>query len=346
MTDTQIPMQEMSPEAQSEVEHQKMQVSGTALAGIDHAIHCMTRDIGSVGLTNKAPDIIGGYSFRGINDALAALRPVQLQYGVNIIPSLNDVKVNFIESSKGTFILTTIDITYELVHAGTGTSREVTVVGQGMDKSDKGAAKAMSNAYKSFVWETFSVTIEDATIDAEASFDEPGYSGYQVNPTPGPGPPTPPANPASATPAVAPQAAPRAPAAAPRPPAQSGNGGAATVSGSQYSGITEPMAKRLIAAGAGRGQALPNAEGKPTHGFDIINWALGICGLQYFPSGSHSVEVRQHLMATCPPDPVYGRLYEVINNFDPAWVENPSLAPTGPAPVSGGAVGDDSEIPF
>ena len=312
-------------------------VGGMALRGIDHAIAGMTVEIGAVPKTHDAPAVMGGWKFRGVEDAIAALRPVQIKFGVNIMPFVEKVLVEVVSGEKP-FVLSTVTVRYVLTHAGTGTQRSAKVVGQGVDKADKSVAKAMSNAYKTFVWQTFAVSVDDSVIDSES--DVSGFEGTRQ-----PQQRTPaqqPAKPASFPVPTAQVPQPAAQAQQYQAPPQAQAGG-----NKSFAGITEKMAYRLMAASTQRSNTIG------MHGHAIIAHSLRLMGLPV-AEGLDNDGLKQHLVKNCPgrPSPAYEKLYDTINGFDPAWATMaspaPAAAPAPPQPVQTGALPfiSDDDIPF
>jgi len=119
-----------------------------------------------VAITNDLPGIEkkkhgGGvpYAFRGIEDITLALQPLLVKHGVVITPSASVVSVEPLPSkgSKGDWTRTTLSVVYELRHAN-GSVITATTIGVGDDNGDKGANKAMSQAFKYLLLQTFCIS--------------------------------------------------------------------------------------------------------------------------------------------------------------------------------------------
>ena len=138
-------------------------------------------DIGHVGKDKK--NTFQNYNFRGIDDVYNCVGPVFVKHGVFIVPSVKSVTVTQVNTTTGkpsTQIV--MEIAYRF-YAPDGSYVEAVTVGEAMDTGDKAANKAMSDAMKYAVWQTFCIP----TIGVDSEVD----SHEQAPPKPA----QPPANP-------------------------------------------------------------------------------------------------------------------------------------------------------
>lgn len=128
------------------------------------AIDRVAEELGKegIGKTHRAPDIIGKFMFRGIDDVLNALAPLCVKHGLRILAK--DMERTTTPAGKG--YLASVKVMYEIVALRDGSSTTVVAIGDGYDTSDKATSKAISSAYKSMVFQTFVVPTE-AAIDNE-----------------------------------------------------------------------------------------------------------------------------------------------------------------------------------
>lgn len=142
------------------------------------AIDKIAEALGKVGIekSHRAPDVIGKFMFRGIDDVLNALSPLLVTHGVRILAK--DMERTTVQAGKG--YVATVKVLYEITALRDGSSTTVVAIGDGYDTSDKATSKAISSAYKSMVFQTFVVPTE-ASIDSEASGDEPGEEPARGN---------------------------------------------------------------------------------------------------------------------------------------------------------------------
>jgi hypothetical protein len=123
-------------------------------------------DIGHIGKDKTAKAEKFSYKFRGIEDVYNAVGPVLVKHGVFIIPSVKSLSVKQV-TTYGNKSATQIvmEVAYRF-YAPDGSFVEAITVGESMDTSDKAANKAMSDAMKYAVWQTF--CIPTLAVDSEA----------------------------------------------------------------------------------------------------------------------------------------------------------------------------------
>jgi len=141
-------------------------------------------DIGPIAKTKKNKE--QGYNFRGIDDVYNALSPILSKYGLFVIPRVLERTREERQTAKGyRLIYTVLKIQYTM-YAPDGSFVEGITEGEGMDSADKSTNKAMSAAYKYFMFQLFNIPTEEA-VDPDAETPPPS------NPVPPqPQQPTPP----------------------------------------------------------------------------------------------------------------------------------------------------------
>ncbi len=127
---------------------------------IHQSILNVSAAIGAIGKDQRA-DIktqsgTFSYQFRGIDDVLDALHPALIECGVTITPRVQAV----LPITDG--VLLTIDYVIGNVAGDTITA---TFVGEGRDRGDKAAQKALSNAYKYMAIECFCIPVDVSDSD-------------------------------------------------------------------------------------------------------------------------------------------------------------------------------------
>jgi len=252
---------------------------------IGEALLAITRDIGAIEKSSKAPDAMGGYPFRGIDGVLAALQPQLADKGVILAVEVLDVGAEVIAQKSGSALLSTAKVKYTF-HLASDVAQAIshTVVGQGMDRADKGTSKALSTAFKMMCFQAFCIPT-DVALDTEADSHEEPVGASR---------PQPPAS----------HAAKRSQEREDPPP----SGAPARPTGR---GITAPMAKRLMMA------ARERADTDSTPQRDELNRGLAQMGLNQVSTDLKTFDqVVAHLMDNCPSkrdDPnAYDQLYEAI----------------------------------
>jgi len=142
-------------------------------------------DIGHVGKDNV--NSFQHYNFRGIDDVYNCVGPVLVKHKVFIVPSVKSVTVTQVNTSTGkpsTQIV--MEVAYRF-YAPDGSFVEAITVGEAMDTGDKAANKAMSDAMKYAVWQTFCIpTIGiDSEVDSHQQAPAP-QQAPQAEPAPAP----------------------------------------------------------------------------------------------------------------------------------------------------------------
>lgn len=108
-----------------------------------------------------------GYNFRGIDAVVNALGPAMRTHGV--VPVPRKVKVAYRETmttgNKPTREVT-VQVTYRF-YAPDGSYVDAKVIGESLDQSDKGSAKAMSVAYRIALLQVFALPTDEPDPDAQ-----------------------------------------------------------------------------------------------------------------------------------------------------------------------------------
>jgi hypothetical protein len=122
-------------------------------------------DVKDVGKTEKAPAQMGGYSFRGIEAILGALKPALANHGVFCLPKVLERRdgERSVSGSKTMFV---VDLWLEWTFYGpAGDTLTTDAWGQGTDMGDKSLQKAATSAYKTMLAQAF--CIGDSGSDSE-----------------------------------------------------------------------------------------------------------------------------------------------------------------------------------
>lgn len=105
----------------------------------------------------------GGYKFRKIDDVYDSLHPALAKHGVFIVPKIIEHKEERFQTSKGSNqIRVTLKVEYR-VFADDGSFLTTEIMGEGIDSSDKAIPKAMTAAFKYFLFEIFCIAVEGET---------------------------------------------------------------------------------------------------------------------------------------------------------------------------------------
>ena len=120
-----------------------------------NSLAAITREIGSVGKDNT--NAHHKYSFRSVDQAMAALHDQLVKHSVVLCPCYRDVSL--IAAEKGY----TCTLMLDLIFTSTKDGSQITTSfpGQGYDVGDKALYKAMAGAYKYAIFQTFCVPVGD-----------------------------------------------------------------------------------------------------------------------------------------------------------------------------------------
>jgi ERF superfamily len=149
-------------------------IPGTALED-DASIHVrMIRCLQDIRPVPKAGtnEQQGGYKFRRIEDAMAAVHEVMARHGVGLLPITEERRS---EDPRGKQYVTKQLIRYRFF-GPKGDHLDVVMEGEGLDVADKGTSKAQTFALKYALIQTFMIPVEDLD-DPDAS--TPSTAGRQ-----------------------------------------------------------------------------------------------------------------------------------------------------------------------
>jgi hypothetical protein len=124
------------------------------------------------------------YAFRGIEDITKALQPLLVKHGIVITPAASVVSVEPLPSkgTKGDWTRTTLSVTYTIRLRDSTDWADATTIGVGDDNGDKGANKAMSQAFKYLLLQTF--CISDPADDGDGIPADPSATPEVAEPEP------------------------------------------------------------------------------------------------------------------------------------------------------------------
>ncbi len=139
-------------------------------------IAAVMADMAKAGITKDQENTFDRYKFRGIDDVYNALAPVLAKHGLVVIPSVIAKEVEQVPTQKGGIqFLHRVTVDYDMYDAdveGEAPSCSARIVGEAMDRGDKGINKAMSAAYKLRAFQTFCIPTESGSHDTEEESHE------------------------------------------------------------------------------------------------------------------------------------------------------------------------------
>lgn len=131
---------------------------------IHHALAQVMAELPAIGKDGRADAAQGGYAYRGIEQITKEAQGLFAKHGVVIVPAVQSVEVKDILVRDKPWTDTTLVVNYTLVGPD-GSTLTATTVGIGRDNSDKGANKAMTQAFKYLLLQV--LCISDAKDDAD-----------------------------------------------------------------------------------------------------------------------------------------------------------------------------------
>lgn len=141
------------------------------------AIIEVMRELGPIPKGDTAPASMGNYSFRGIESIMARLGPLLAKHGVVIVPHSRVLGTEAAPSMPNGWVDVTLSVEWR-VYGPDGSWISASTNGVGRDKNDKGANKAMTQAYKYLLMELFA--IGDGEADSDGHAYEPHVDTPQI----------------------------------------------------------------------------------------------------------------------------------------------------------------------
>lgn len=137
----------------------------------DMTIHqrmiAVMQEIGFIGKDRKAPSVVGGYNFRGIDDFYERVQPALIKCGVFVIPEVLDIIREVRPGKDGKSNYVTVLKTAYHFYGENGDSVTAVVAGEGADTGDKGCNKALSGAFKYMASQSWCIPTEEPELDTE-----------------------------------------------------------------------------------------------------------------------------------------------------------------------------------
>lgn len=131
------------------------------------ALSAVQSDLSKVGISKNQKNTHQGYKFRGIDDVLNTLAPILAKHGVLIIPNVLSKEIKTSNTRNGGIASHVIVEVGFVLYDQEGDSICHTAYGEALDTSDKAVNKAMTAAYKYFLFQAFCIPI-DGVEDADA----------------------------------------------------------------------------------------------------------------------------------------------------------------------------------
>lgn len=133
---------------------------------IHQAMIDVMRDVTHLGKDQRNPS--QGFKFRGIDDLLNVLGPAMRKHGVFVLPNVQEVDSERIQTKAGGAAYRTIvKVAYTFI-AADGSSVPAVGRGESIDTGDKSLSKAMTMAFKTMLFQLLALPTDELTDpDAE-----------------------------------------------------------------------------------------------------------------------------------------------------------------------------------
>ena len=156
--------------------------AGEVAANVTEALSRVMAELPGIGKDERAAPQQGGYAYRGIEAITRAVQPLFARHGVLLVPHVQAHEVEHVEVGGKPWTDTCLLVSYTAYGPGGPEDRiEVgPILGIGRDGADKGANKAMTQAYKYALLQLLAVS--DTKDDGDAGSieaDQSATSGHQ-----------------------------------------------------------------------------------------------------------------------------------------------------------------------
>ncbi len=156
-------------------------------ANVHSALAAVMADLPGIGKDGHASPSQGGYSYRGIEAITREAAPLLAKHGVVFVPQVVSMEIRDIVVANKPWTDTILTVRYRICGpGGTDDCVEAVVVGIGRDNSDKGANKAMTQAFKYALLQVLCVADarddgDGTTAEADSHEDRPpeGFASHE-----------------------------------------------------------------------------------------------------------------------------------------------------------------------
>lgn len=159
-------------------------MSDDPTANVHSALAAVMGDLPSIGKGGQASQAQGGYSYRGIEQITQHAAPLLAKHGVVFVPQVVSMEFRDLMVNSKPWTDTILTVRYRICGPGGADDYvEAIVVGIGRDNSDKGANKAMTQAFKYALTQVLCIADQKddndgTTAEADAHDSEPVPEGF------------------------------------------------------------------------------------------------------------------------------------------------------------------------
>lgn len=144
-----------------------MDIETTPQLTIAQSLVEVMKSVGAIAKKDK--NTSQGFNFRGIDSVVNAVAPALQQWGVIVVPHVEDYQYESVEIGKNRTVMghVKVKVTYTFIGSA-GDAIGATVVGEAMDSGDKATAKAMSVAFRTALLQALCLPTDDIDPDAQS----------------------------------------------------------------------------------------------------------------------------------------------------------------------------------
>lgn len=143
-------------------------MSAEQVPNVQQAWAAVMADVQGLGKHQRHDSPGARFNFRGVDDVMNAVGPALRTHGVSVVPTGVSLQTRATQTSTGKATQeATVMVTYA-IHGPAGDSMAGGSAGGAMDSGDKGVAKAMSVAFRTFLLQSLCLPTDEPDPDAEA----------------------------------------------------------------------------------------------------------------------------------------------------------------------------------
>lgn len=137
---------------------------------VSQALARVMAELPAIGKNKTASPQQGGYSYRGIEEITAVVQSLFSKYGVVFVPKVTNCEIKDLLVNSKPWTDTILTVEYG-IYGPQGPSDSIIcgpIIGIGRDNSDKGANKAMTQAFKYALLQVLCISDQAADADGQA----------------------------------------------------------------------------------------------------------------------------------------------------------------------------------
>lgn len=149
-----------------------MRTEAEMLVALLGKIAAATKDIEAI--EKSGQNTFHKYRYASIEDIVNGTREHLLDHGLVVLAGHQTLDERQRQTSQGEATVTTVQLTFRIFDVETGFAIELPWIGRGEDPADKGIAKALTDARKTFLVQQLNIARGDDT-EADESTDQRSY---------------------------------------------------------------------------------------------------------------------------------------------------------------------------